>query len=123
MANIPAGEKENPDALAGAIGAVSKGLPFKSEHYRNRVARATVLCDAIAAADPRDACKIMNAALSQLAAGQPKPPLFSFMDEAANWADLASVPELKAYLLACYTRLSSADQQSFLDYVQGRAAA
>lgn len=56
-------------------------------------------------------------------AGPPIPPLFSFSDEAATWADYADGDELKAYTLAAYNRMRRADQSAFLDYVQGRQAA
>ncbi len=77
------------------------------------------MCHAIADCDADDACEIMSAALEDLSAGQPIPPLFGYMDQAAFWADFAPVPELKAYVLACYNRLSRPDQLAFLGYVRG----
>ncbi|WBU53511.1 hypothetical protein [Paracoccus sp. SCSIO 75233] len=62
-------------------------------------------------------------AMQEQPAGQPIPPLMGYMDEASFWADLACREELKAYALACYTRLTPADQRAFLEFVQGRAAA
>ena len=94
-----------------------------SEEYRLRAAHATTLCYAISKCDPRDACWIMAAALEDLSAGMPGAPLFSFMHEANWWADWASEPELKAYLLACWTRLSPAARASFLRYIERGAAA
>ncbi|MGX9352356.1 hypothetical protein ACS3QZ_14235 [Shimia sp. W99] len=51
-------------------------------------------------------------------AGAPIPPLFSFMDEAVFWAQMAARDELKAYLLASYNHLPEQDQAAFLDFVQ-----
>ena len=119
----PPPEKLNPGALAGATGADSKSNIFKTEEYRNRAIMATALCHAIADCDPRDACQIMAAALDDLSAGMPGAPLFSYMDQAAWWSDLASEPELKAYLLACWTRLSPRVQDDFLAFIGRRAAA
>ena len=45
------------------------------------------------------------------------------VDEAAFWAGRASREELRAYLLACYRALSTADQTEFLSFAHGRAAA
>lgn len=116
-------QKENPGALAGATGADSKADSFKNEEYCLRLERARILCLAIADCDPRDACQIMAAALDDLSAGMPGAPLFSYMDQAAWWSDLASEPELKAYLLACWTRLSPRVQDDFLRFIERRAAA
>lgn len=54
-------------------------------------------------------------------AGAPDAPLFSEMDQAAFWADMASENELKAYALACFNRMSPGDQCAFLEHVR-RAA-
>ena len=112
---------ETPGALAGATGAMSNELAFKTKHYRQRAKSATALCYAIADCDPADACEIMAAAHADLSIGMPIAPLLSVMDEASSLADMATFDELKAYALACYTRLRPADQLAFLAYV-GRAA-
>ena len=112
---------ENPGALTGATGAKSNGQAFKSKDYLKRAEAATTLCLAIADCDRQDACEIMEAALLDLCAGPPIPPLLSLMDEAGEWADFAVTAELKAYALACFNRLRPADQSAFLAYV-GRAA-
>ncbi|WP_415184301.1 hypothetical protein [Phaeovulum sp.] len=115
--------KENPGALAGATGAINFEQAFKTKHYRDRAQSATALCHSIADCDPQDACEIMAAALADLSIGMPIAPFYSPMDEAGFWADYASRAELKAYVLACYTRLSARDQAAFLAYVQRGAAA
>ena len=116
-------ETKNPGASANATGADNIDLAITSQGYRLRLEHARTLAFAIGQCDPRDACHIMAAALDDLSAGMPGAPLFSFMDHASFWADLASEPELKAYLLACWTRLSPKAQTSFLSYVQRGAAA
>lgn len=50
----------------------------------------------------------------RLGAGSPIPPLFGIMDAATDWAEWASITELKAYALACYNRLPPADRAAFL---------
>lgn len=54
--------------------------------------------------------------------GMPGVPLLGVMDEAAFWADRATVQERKAYALACYTRLSPQDRVAFLSHLQEMAA-
>lgn len=122
-ANVRAIAEKNPGALAGATGADSNDLRITSEEYRVRLEHARTLAFAIGQCDPRDACWIMAEALSDLAAGLPGAPLFSHMDNAASWADLASEPELKAFMWACWQRLSPRAQAAFLRHIEGRAAA
>lgn len=55
-------------------------------------------------------------------AGMPATPLFSHMDEAAYWADMAEPEELEAYCLAAFRAMGPRRQRDFLDFV-GRAAA
>ena len=118
---IPTDANENPGALAGATGAELHTIGIVSIEYRNRAEAAISLCLSIGNCDPQDACEIMEAALLDLGAGQLQPPLFSVMDAAADWAEWASVTELKAYALACYHRMRAADRVAFLAFV-GRVA-
>ena len=111
-------ENENPGASGNATGANNIDLAICSQGYRLRLEHARTLAFAIGQCDPRDACWIMAAALDDLSAGMPGAPLFSFMDHANFWADWASEPELKAYLLASWTRLSPKAQASFLRYIE-----
>lgn len=118
--NLSQGDKnENPGALGGATGAEQNTIVFLTAEYRKRAEAATTLCMAIAACHPEDACQIMEAALLDLGAGQPVPPLFSVMDAATDWADWASPAELKAYALASYHRMTPATREAFLRYVRG----
>lgn len=115
--------KENPDALAGAVGADLNSTAEWVDTNTRRESAARPLCDAVAACDPRDRLFLLELLIEALRAGQPVPAFDSVMAEASHWADWASTAELKAYALACYTRLSAWDQNAFLGYVQGRAAA
>ena len=119
--HLPTPANENPGALAGATGADQHTITFVTAEYRKRAEAATSLCLSIANCDPKDACEIMEAALLELGAGAPVPPLLGVMDAATDWAEWASVIELKAYALACYHRMRPADRVSFLAYV-GRGA-
>ncbi|MBN2629102.1 MAG: hypothetical protein JXR75_01020 [Rhodobacteraceae bacterium] len=111
---------ENPGALAGATGAdqFKSGIP---EYYSTNLSPTMALCLAIVKCDPHDAALIIEKALSDLTFGEPRPTLFHVMDDASWWADYATPAELKAYALACFNRLSGADQRAFLAYVQGAA--
>ena len=55
--------------------------------------------------------------------GSPLPVLTDIDHDARWWADLASPGEIKAWLSACYVRLSPRDRAEFLDAATGRAAA
>lgn len=53
----------------------------------------------------------------------PIPPFFSYMDEAAFWADMAEPEALDAYCLASFNAMTGPRRAAFLDFVQGRQAA
>lgn len=72
---------------------------------------------------PEDRLPLIEMLLNHFSAGTPIPAFGSVMAEASDWASWASTPELKAYTLASYNRMNPADQQAFLGFVQGRAAA
>lgn len=111
------GRMENPEALRDATGSKQSGEKFRSTEYRLRAERATSLCMCIADMPPEDAAPILEAALLQMAAGQPTPPLLGIMDQAAWWADFALPVELDAYALACVNRMTSPRRTAFLNYV------
>ncbi len=113
---------EAPEALAGATGARQIEITFKSKEYRTRHENARRLGDAIAECHPEDACILMEAALADLLSQRmpPAPFLGGVMDAARCWAGWASRNEHKAFALACYERLSAADQRAFLAHVGGR---
>jgi hypothetical protein len=110
---------ENPGERAGSAGAMQIEQAFKTEYCRLRAKNATALCHAIAECDPQDACEIMVAAFEDLSIGMPIAPLFSVMDGAGFWADLATQDELKAYTLACFTLMTPRNKAAFLGYVGG----
>ena len=66
---------------------------------------------------------IATAALEHLQAGAPIPPLFSPMDEAVFWADMATPGELDAYCLASFNRMAPQRQGAFLSFVDRGMAA
>jgi len=115
---------ESPGALAGATGAMSSELTFKSEEYRNRAAAATALCNAIADCHRDDAVVLMSAALTDMSAGAPLLQVWvDALDDARWWASFATPLEHKAYALACFDALRPKSQAAFLAKVQGRIAA
>ena len=116
------GRIDNPGALAGATGT-EFGIAFKTETYRNRAKAATALGQAIAECHPHDASVVMEAALDDLTEGHPYYPLCRDLAEAGYWADQATRNERKAFALANYTRLSTADKAAFLAHVQRGVAA
>jgi hypothetical protein len=77
------------------------------------------LAYAIAECDPDDACKVMEAAISDLRRGMPIAPFLTIMDEARTWASFAMRAELKAYCLACFEHMPKSDQGAFLRHVGG----
>ena len=56
-------------------------------------------------------------------AGSPLPVLVDIDDDARWWADLATLPELKAWVSACFVRLPQRDREEFLAAAMRRAAA
>ncbi len=76
---------------------------------------------ALASCEDDDIKHVSGAALG--GAGAPNMALFSHMDEASFWADMASVEELKAYSVACYLRLSARDRVAFHDWTDKKVAA
>lgn len=77
---------------------------------------------AIRSLDHENASMTVEAVLS-VGAGQPQAPLFSLLDQAAFWVDLADPAELDAYCLACFEAMEPSRQHAFLDFFQGRKAA
>ncbi|MEM7472921.1 MAG: hypothetical protein AAF340_16355 [Pseudomonadota bacterium] len=53
----------------------------------------------------------------------PDPPLLGCLDQAAFWADYATVEELDAYCLSSFNAMTGTRQAAFLDFVQRREAA
>ena len=116
-------ENENPGALAGASGADLHSWLEWVDLNIQRESAARSLMEAVLACDPRDRIPLMERFIEAMRPGAPIPAFGSIMAEAAFWADMASTAELKAYSVACYSRMSLTDQAAFLSYVQRGAAA
>lgn len=117
--------KKNPDALAGAIGAdfdIQDWLEWVDNNLR-RESTARALTRAVVNCDPEDRLLFLETLVDGLRAGMPSAVLSNVMQEAMFWSDAASRVELKAYCLACFNRLTPADQAGFLAHVERRAAA
>lgn len=84
--------------------------------------RALLAFMALRSLDNHTGDQTARAALSD-GAGHPSPPLFSFMNQAAGWADMAAPEELDAYCLASFQVMSKSRQAAFLEFAQGRLAA
>lgn len=116
-------ENENPGALARAAGADMQTNTDRGDDTLIRLHAARALADATAACDPDDRVLLLERLLDTLRPGWPIPAFMGrVMEEAGFWADMASRVELKAYALACYRRMTPADQAAFLGFVQGEAA-
>ena len=121
-ADVPA-ENENPGALAGATGDDLKDWLSWIDHNIRRELTARALMEAVLACDPDDRLDLLERFYEALRPGFPITAFGSVMDEAMFWADHASPAERKAYTLACFNRMSPADQSSFLNYVQQKEGA
>lgn len=73
--------------------------------------------DALVAFDPDDRLDVLEDAHEFLCAGMPIVLFGCLMEQATFWADRASRSERKAYLLACFNRLSPADQLAFRKHI------
>ena len=103
---------ETPDAW--------HGFSFVASLYLTANERVALAFAALNSLEPEEA-ELTAAAAIGSANSPPIPALISEMDEAGFWADWATRDRLKAYCLACFTRMSEADQVAFLCYVR-RAA-
>ena len=113
----------NPGALAGATEAkVEKFWEWFDSNVK-RQAGASRIIEAVLSCDPEDRVLFLETILDQIRPGWPKSFNIDVMEEAGWWADTATTPERKAYMLACYRRLSRTDKEAFLTYITGRAAA
>lgn len=108
-----------PGALAGATGAEWQDwLSWIDNNLRREVA-ARNFARALSNCDPEDRLDFLESAHEFLRAGMPISLFGGVMEEASFWADRSSRTERKAYLLACYNRLSGRDQRAFRDYICG----
>lgn len=121
--HIKGSEKENPDALAGAIGADVQGTIIVRKDTSELPAYATAFIDAVVRLPADDRLLVLELALDHYRAGEPIPALINLMAEARDWAAWASRAELKAYVLASFEKLPARDQAAFLSHIGGRVAA
>lgn len=98
------------------------GLPLILRKHLSVTERASLAFMALRPMDRDHAVQTAEAALTQ-EAGQPIPPLFDYMDQAAHWVAWAAPEEREAYCLASFNAMPLARQAAFLDFIQGRAAA
>lgn len=123
MANLSKGSaKENPDALAGAIGAETIVEIGCADSTSELPTCATAFIDAVTELPPEDRLPLLELAVDHFRAGQPIPPLMSYMDEARSWASLACRAELKAYAAAICERLTAADLAALIGWAGEMAA-
>ena len=80
------------------------------------VDRSQLAFIALHSLDPDMALETSQAALDR-GAGWPIPPLFSFSDQAAFWADMAHPTEIEAYALASFKRMATDRQRAFLKFL------
>ena len=116
-------ESDNLGALAGATEVKVENFWEWFDSNVKRQAGASRIIEAVLSCDPDDRVLFLETILDQIRPGWPKSFNIDVMEEAGWWADSATTPERKAYMLACYRRLSRADKESFLTYITGRAAA
>lgn len=89
----------------------------------NRALATRQFCHALVQFEPDDRLEVLEDAYEFFSAGFPMPLLGTLMEQAAFWADRASRQERKAYLLACYNRVSPEDRAAFWRHVRAAAPA
>jgi len=115
-------ENENPGALAGATGADIEGFWGLFDNNLNRQVQASRIVEAVLDCGPEDRVLFLETILDQIRPGWPQSFNIDVMQEASWWADTATRPEIKAYAVTCYRRLSREDKKAFLNYITGAAA-
>jgi hypothetical protein len=87
------------------------------------IERAYLAFAALDATDDEEFIEIVEALVPRRTVGRPLPPFLSTENDARWWARSAGLPEVKAYLSACYARLPSKERKAFLKAASRRAAA
>ena len=85
--------------------------------------RGCLAAAALDAADVEEVYAIVETVMTKRLAGAPLPAWLDIEGEARGWADLASLPELRAYLAACFQRLPEKERAAFLSAANRRDAA
>ncbi|MDS9467931.1 hypothetical protein RGQ15_10175 [Paracoccus sp. MBLB3053] len=116
-------QKKAQVALAGATEVEIESFWDWAEINADRQAKASKVIESVMDCEPEDRVLFLETILDQIRPGWPKSFNIDVMEEAGWWADTATTPERKAYMLACYRRLSRADRAAFLTYITGGDAA
>lgn len=85
--------------------------------------RGCLAAAALDAADDEEVFAVFETVMSKRLASAPLPPWLDIEGEAREWAGFASLPELRAYLAACFQRLPQRERAAFLSEANRRAAA
>jgi len=110
----------NTQAAVRAIGAGLVYLPHPTDlafilHQRlDLPERIWLAISSLLSLPPDDAEELAECVLCDLRAGPPLVTFWSVRDDAREWAMFASPAELRAYMAACWQRLSEADRKGFL---------
>jgi hypothetical protein len=94
----------------------------KATAARERMLRAIIAFNNLSAGEQR---LFAGRLFDIMRAGEPVPPFGGLQEEAENWAAIALLPELRAYLAATWRVLPERARCAFLAWatVQGRGAA
>ncbi|WP_135507041.1 hypothetical protein [Roseovarius aestuariivivens] len=85
--------------------------------------RACLLASVAAACETDPLLEVMETIVPARLAGAPLPVFMDIEEDACWWADLATLPEIRAWLSACFVRLPAREQLAFLEEAGRRAAA
>jgi hypothetical protein len=85
--------------------------------------RACLAVSALEATGDEEFFAIVEALFPRRQVGRPLPPFLSAENDAGWWVRTAGLPEVKAYLSACFARLPSKERKAFLKAASRRAAA
>lgn len=85
--------------------------------------RAAVAWATLRSLTPDEAQQVVDTVIPEAETSGPMAPLFSHLDQAAHWADLAEPGALEAYCLASFKAMPRPRQAAFLDFVNQRRAA
>jgi len=97
------------------------GLSLVIQARLTPLERALLLASLVRTLDARDVLHVIDRC--GCLQGAPLPALDRIEDDARWWADLASPPELRAWLTACFVRLPASEQAAFLESATRRDAA
>jgi hypothetical protein len=84
--------------------------------------RGRLLASVLGSLHVDDALPVIEVCVETHRAGAPIPVLDDIEAEARWWSDLASPPELRAWLTACFVRLPASEQAAFLESATRRDA-